>query len=158
MKWALAGAGIAIGITTIVGAAATIFTFGASDAGAAAADVAEAAAILAPEADAAAAAIESGTAAAVAADLVAAVETAAVDTPAVDITEAETTEVEQALDEELARSDDGELPAARLSDAQKIDDVLNPGGQPIGEPRQYSMVSAGRRPAATRRGVERVPD
>ena len=81
MKWALAGAGIAVGITSIVGAAATIFTFGASDAGAAAADAAEAAAILAPEAEAAAAAVASGTDAAAAADLIAAVEAATSATP-----------------------------------------------------------------------------
>ncbi len=134
MKWALAGAGIAIGVTSIVGAGATIFTLGASDAGAGAADAAEAAAILAPQADAAAAAVASEMDAAVAADLVAAVEAATSATPAVELVEAETTEVGQALDEELTQSEDGKPPEPAASYAEKIDNILNPGGQPIGEP------------------------
>ncbi|HUK68611.1 MAG TPA: hypothetical protein VLW50_07655 [Streptosporangiaceae bacterium] len=118
-------------MTSIVGAAATILTFGASDAGAAEADAAEAAAILAPEAEAAAAA--TGTDAAVAADLIAAVDAATSATPDVELAEAQTTDVEQALDEELSQAEDGAA-GRMVSDAQKIDNILNPGGQPIGEP------------------------
>jgi hypothetical protein len=134
MKWALAGAGIAIGVTTVVGVAATIFTFGLSDAGAGAADTAEAAAILAPEAEAAAATISAGTEAAVAADLVSAVEAATADAPEVEVVDAETTQVEQALDEELSQAEDGGPAGPVVSDAQKIDNILNPGGKPIGQP------------------------
>jgi hypothetical protein len=48
LEEALAAAGIAVGLTTIVGILLTPFTFGGSDAGAGAADAAEVAAIAGP--------------------------------------------------------------------------------------------------------------
>jgi hypothetical protein len=137
ISWALAAAGIAVGLTTAVGIVLTIVTLGGSDAGAAAADTAEAAAILAPEAAAADAAISADTAdtaAAIGDDLVTAVEDATATAPEVQPTAADTTQLDQAVDEELTQPAD-DMPAdSAASDAEKINDILSPGGQPVGEP------------------------
>jgi len=122
MRSALIAAGIAVGVTTVVGIALTVFTLGGSDAGAAAADAAEAAAILGPIVAETVSAVAAETEAAVAADLVTTVEAAAVDVPTVEVVEAETTEIEAALDEELADAEGEVNPARTLSRGD-----LNPG-------------------------------
>ena len=105
MKGALVGTGIAVGVTTVAGILGSIFTLGASDAGAAAADAAEAAAILGPIAEDAAATVATETAAAIAEDLPAAVEIAADTAPEIGTAEAEATEVEPALEEDLGKAE-----------------------------------------------------
>jgi hypothetical protein len=105
MKGALVGAGIAIGVTTAIGILGSIVTLGGSDAGAAAADAAEAAAILGPIAEDAAATVATETAAAIAEDLPVAVEAAADTAPEIGTAEAEATEVEPALEEDLGKAE-----------------------------------------------------
>ena len=76
---ALIGAGIAVGITTIVGVLGTIFTGGGSDAAAGAADEAEVAAIVGDVATETATTVEADVSATIGSDLVATVEAAAED-------------------------------------------------------------------------------
>ncbi|WP_329457964.1 WXG100-like domain-containing protein [Streptomyces sp. NBC_01497] len=106
----LAGAGIAVGLTTAVGVLLTVVTAGASDAGAAALDGAEAGAILGGvEATAEAAIAEIDTA--VIADVGTELEAAAEAVPEIEAVDAETTEVDEALDRELSETetrDEGE--------------------------------------------------
>lgn len=119
MKNALIGAGIAIGLTTVVGVALTIFTGGGSDAAAGAADAAEAEAILGPIAEETVATVGTEVAAAVSEDLVSTVEAAAADAPTVEAVEAETSEIEGALDEEMADAEVDPDPNARLSPSER---------------------------------------
>ncbi len=100
----LTGAGIAIGLTTALGIALTPLTLGGSDAGAAALDGAEAAAILGG--------VEvtlDESVAAISTDMIADLETylqaAADGVPEVEAVDAETTEVSQALDRELSETE-----------------------------------------------------
>lgn len=100
----LAGAGIAVGLTTVVGILLTPFTGGGSDAGAAALDGAEAAAILGDvEVTLDAAITDIGT------DMIADIETylqaAADGVPEIETVDAETTEVSQSLTEELEQTE-----------------------------------------------------
>ena len=115
---ALIGAGIAVGITTIVGVALTVFTGGGSDAGAGVADEAEVAAIVGNVAAETSATVESEMAATIGEDLVATVEAATADAPAVETAEAEVTQVEGDVEGALdkAMSDDPGL--ERLSDSE----------------------------------------
>jgi hypothetical protein len=115
---ALIGAGIAVGITTIVGVALTVFTGGGSDAGAGVADEAEVEAIVGDVAAETSATVESEMGATIGEDLVATVETAAADAPAVETAEAEVTQVESDVEGALdkAMSDDAGLD--RLSDSE----------------------------------------
>jgi hypothetical protein len=114
----LIGAGIAVGITTIVGVALTVFTGGGSDAGAGVADEAEVAAIVGDVAAETSATVESEMAATIGEDLVATVEAATADAPAVETAEAEVTQVEGDVEGALdkAMSDDPGL--ERLSDSE----------------------------------------
>jgi hypothetical protein len=116
---ALIGAGIAVGITTIVGVLGTIFTGGGSDAAAGAADEAEVAAIVGDVATETATTVEADVGATIGSDLVATVEAAAEDVPSVETAEAETTEVqgdiEGSLDKAMAEDDPN---LARLSDPE----------------------------------------
>jgi hypothetical protein len=115
---ALIGAGIAVGITTIVGVALTVFTGGGSDAGAGLADEAEVEAIVGDVAAETSATVESEVGATIGEDLVATVEAATADAPAVETAEAEVTQVEGNIEGALdkALSDDPGL--ARLSDSE----------------------------------------
>jgi hypothetical protein len=119
VKDALIGAGIAVGITTIVGVLGTIFTGGGSDAAAGAADEAEVAAIVGDVAAETSATVEADVGATIGSDLVATVEAAAEDVPSVETAEAETTEVqgdiEGSLDKAMAEDDPN---LARLSDPE----------------------------------------
>ncbi len=118
MKNALIGAGIAVGLTTLAGAALSIFTLGGSDAAAGAADAAEAEAILGPIAAETAATVGTEVAAAVSDDLVAAVETAADEAPTVEAVEADTTQIEEALESEMAQTE-----GKSLGDLGSIDET-----------------------------------
>ncbi|MBP0460229.1 WXG100-like domain-containing protein [Streptomyces montanisoli] len=112
----LAGAGIAIGLTTVVGILLTPFTGGGSDAGAAALDGAEAGAILGGvevAADAAVAEIDT----AVIADVSTELEAAAEAVPEIETVDAEVTEVDDALSDELAETESRE-PAGTVASSQ----------------------------------------
>ncbi len=117
----LIGAGIAVGVTTVIGILGTVFTGGGSDAGAGLADEAEVAAIVGDVAADTSAAVEADVGAAVGGDLVATVEAAADDVPAVDTAAAETSEVqgdvEGSLDKAMADAE-GDPNLARLSDSE----------------------------------------
>jgi hypothetical protein len=121
VKGKLIGAGIAVGVTTIVGVLGTIFTGGGSDAAAGVADEAEVAAIVGDVAAETSAAVEADVGAVVTGDLVAAVEAAADDVPAVETAVAETSEVEGdiegSLDKAMADAE-GDPNLARLSDSE----------------------------------------
>jgi hypothetical protein len=100
-------AGIAIGLTTAVGVLGTIFTLGGSDAGAAALDAGEAAAIFATV-DGVMDAVVADSAVEGVAELETVLATAAEEVPEVEAVDAETAEVTQALDRELAEAEGGE--------------------------------------------------
>jgi hypothetical protein len=123
IKNALIGAGIAVGLTTIVGVALTIFTGGGSDAAAGAADAAEAEAILGPIVEETVATVGTELAEVVSDELITTVETAATEAPTVEAVEAETSEIEGALDDEMAESEGDPDPNARLSPSER--DTLN---------------------------------
>jgi hypothetical protein len=118
----LIGAGIAVGVTTIIGIAASIFTGGGSDVAAGGADEAEVAAIVGDVAADTAATVDADVGAAIAEDLVATVEAAADDAPAVETAGAETIDVqgdiEDSLDKALADSaGEGSLSPQQLQEA-----------------------------------------
>ena len=118
----LIGAGIAAGVTTIIGVAASIFTGGGSDVAAGAADEAEVAAIVGDVAADTAATVEADLGAAIAEDLVATVEGAADNAPAVETAEAEIVDVqgdiEDSLDKALAdTAGEGSLSPEKLQEA-----------------------------------------
>ncbi|MGQ4515731.1 CdiA C-terminal domain-containing protein [Streptomyces sp. DW26H14] len=100
----LAGVGIAVGLTSAVGILLTPFTLGASDAGAAALNGAEAAAILGGVELAAEGAV-SDIDSIVIADVATELETAAGAVPEIETVDAETTEVSETLDDELAETE-----------------------------------------------------
>jgi hypothetical protein len=109
MEDALAGAGIAMGITTIIGILGTPFTGGGSDAGAAAADTAEAGAILGPTLSALIVTVSSMVGAVLPDELLAILDLGIAEAPDIEVVEAETAEIEGALDDELAAAE-GETP------------------------------------------------
>jgi hypothetical protein len=108
----LAGAGIAIGLTTAVGVLLTVITGGGSDVAAGGLDAAEAAAILGDvevTLDSTVATIDAETIA----DVEISLSTAAESVPEVEVVDAETTQVTEALDEELAETEAREPGATR---------------------------------------------
>jgi hypothetical protein len=109
MKEALAGTGIAVGITTILGILGTPFTFGASDAAAAEADTAEAAGILGPMLSGLIVTVSSMVGAVLPDEIIAMLSLGIEEAPDIEVVEAETTEIEGALDDELA-SAEGDSP------------------------------------------------
>ena len=117
----LIGAGIAVGVTTVIGIIGTVFTAGGSDAGPGVADEAEVAAIVGDVAADTSAAVEADVGAAVGGDLVATVEAAADSVPAVETAAAETSElqgdIEGSLDKAMADAE-GDQNLARLSDSE----------------------------------------
>lgn len=117
----LMGAGIAVGVTTVLGILGTVFTGGGSDAAAGAADEAEVAAIVGDVAAETSATVEADIGAAIGGDLVATVEAAADDVPAVETAAAETTQVqgdlEGSLDKAMADAE-GDPNLGRLSDSE----------------------------------------
>ncbi|SHN31991.1 hypothetical protein [Actinacidiphila paucisporea] len=94
-------AGLAIGVTTALGVLGTVFTLGGSDAGAAALDAGEAAALFA-SVDGILDAAMADYAAEGIAELETVLASAAEEVPEVEAVDAETTEVSEALDREMA--------------------------------------------------------
>ncbi len=121
VKGKVLGAGIAVGVTTVLGVLGTVFTGGVSDEAAGLADAAEVEAIVGDVAADTAATVESEVGATVGGDLVATVEAAADDAPAVETAEAETTQVqgdlEGSLDKAMADAE-GDPNLARLDDSE----------------------------------------
>jgi hypothetical protein len=99
MKDALAEAGIAIGLTTALGVVLSVVTFGGSDAGAAAADTAEAAGILGPIMSGLVLTVSAMVGVAIPEELLAALGFAVASTPEIEEVEAETEDVEEAIAE-----------------------------------------------------------
>jgi hypothetical protein len=97
-------AGIAMGLTTTIGFLGSVFTFGASDAGAAALDAGEAAALFAAVDEVMDAAMVDYAAEGMA-ELETVLASAAEEVPEVEAIDAETTEVTQALDREMAEAE-----------------------------------------------------
>ncbi len=104
VKGKVLGAGIAVGVTTVLGVLGTVFTGGGSDEAAGLADAAEVEAIVGDVAADTAATVESEVGATVGGDLVATVEAAADDAPAVETAEAETTQVQGDLEGSLDKA------------------------------------------------------
>ncbi|HEY2579049.1 MAG TPA: hypothetical protein VGI74_22300 [Streptosporangiaceae bacterium] len=100
----LMGAGIAVGVTTILGVAASVITLGGSDAAAGAADAAEITAIVGDVGVETAATVDTEVGAAIAGDLVPTVDAAAANVPEVGIAEAETVDVEGGIEDSLDRA------------------------------------------------------
>jgi hypothetical protein len=122
VKGKLIGAGILVGVTTIIGVIATVVTGGGSDVAAGAADEGEVAAVVGDVAAETAATVEADVGAVIADDLVATVEAAAEDAPAVETAEAETIQVEgdvqESLEQALADAEgEGSLTPQQLQDA-----------------------------------------
>ncbi|MCD0484583.1 WXG100 family type VII secretion target [Streptacidiphilus sp. ASG 303] len=115
-----AEAGLAIGATTILGVLGTVVTLGGSDAGAAALDAGEAAAIFATVDGVMDAAVADYAAEGIA-DLETVLASAAEGVPEVETAEAETTEVAQTLEREMADTE-----------ARQPSPSLRPGGTPRG--------------------------
>jgi hypothetical protein len=105
LKTALIEAGIAIGLTTVVGGLLSLVTFGASDVAAAAADVAEVEEIVVPIVEKFEATVATETETAIGADVAASLESIAADAPTIEAVEAETTEIQSAVDAELRGTD-----------------------------------------------------
>lgn len=97
-------AGITMGITTALGVLGSVFTFGGSDAGAAALDAGEAAALFA-SVDGIMDAVVADYAAEGVAELETVLASAAENVPEVEAVDAETAEVTQALDREMAEAE-----------------------------------------------------
>ncbi|WP_333766608.1 hypothetical protein [Streptomyces sp. IBSBF 2435] len=97
-------AGITMGITTALGVLGSVFTFGGSDAGAAALDAGEAAALFA-SVDGIMDAVVADCAAEGVAELETVLASAAENVPEVEAVDAETAEVTQALDREMAEAE-----------------------------------------------------
>ncbi|MCF3964382.1 WXG100-like domain-containing protein [Streptomyces fuscigenes] len=119
----LAGAGILVGVTTVIGVLLTPITLGGSDAGAGALDAAEAGAILGGVEVAAEEAV-ADIGASVIADVGADLDAAAAAVPEIETVDAAATEVDETLEEELAET------AGRDGDTFKWepeDDDLSPG-------------------------------
>lgn len=106
---ALVGTGIAVGLTSAIGAALSFFTGGGSDAVAGWADSAEAAAILGPIASEFTATVSAELEAAYLDEIVPILNSAADDIPDLTALDAETTPVGNVLDTELSQSEQREL-------------------------------------------------
>jgi hypothetical protein len=117
----MVGAGISVGVTSIVGLLGTVFTGGGSDAAAGMADEAEVAAIVGDVAADTSATVDADLGATIGGELVATVEAAADDAPAVQTAQAETTQVqgdlEGSLDKAMADAE-GDPNLGRLSDSE----------------------------------------
>ncbi|HEX3649739.1 MAG TPA: hypothetical protein VHV49_15045 [Pseudonocardiaceae bacterium] len=109
LKTALAEAGIAVAVTTVIGILLTPFTLGGSDAGAGAADAAEVAAIAGPVAEEFEATVATEVGESIAADVAVDLESAADAVPDIEAAEADTTDVDSTVDEELNQSE-GDTP------------------------------------------------
>lgn len=137
LKTALIGAGITVGLTTVAGVLLSVVTFGASDAAAGAADVAEVEEIVVPIVEEFEATVATEAQAAIGADVAASLESIAADAPTIEAVEAETTEVQSEVEEELQETEEPTgkpVEPAAAPQAQQINEVLKPDGEPIGQP------------------------
>jgi hypothetical protein len=121
VKGKLIGAGVLVGVTTVIGILGTVFTGGGSDEAAGLADAAEVEATVGDVAAETSAVVESDMGATIGTDLAATVESAADNAPAVEAAEAETVQVqgdiEGSLDKAMADAE-GDPNLARLSDSE----------------------------------------
>jgi uncharacterized protein YukE len=106
LKTALAEAGIAVAVTTIIGILLTPFTLGGSDAGAGAADAAEVAAIAGPVVEEFEATVATDVEAAISADAATGLDAVADAVPDIETAEADTTDVDSTVDEELNKTEE----------------------------------------------------
>jgi hypothetical protein len=121
VKGKLIGAGVLVGVTTVIGILGTVFTGGGSDEAAGLADAAEVEATVGDVAAETSAVVESDMGATIGTDLAATVESAVDNAPAVEAAEAETVQVqgdiEGSLDKAMADAE-GDPNLARLSDSE----------------------------------------
>ncbi|HEX5113801.1 MAG TPA: hypothetical protein VFW65_01255 [Pseudonocardiaceae bacterium] len=122
LKTALAEAGIAVTLTTIVGILLTPFTLGGSDAGAGAADAAEVAAIAGPIAEEFEATVATEVGESIAADVAVDLESAANAVPDIEAAEAETSDVDSTVEEELEQSEQETPTRPESAPKLKVDD------------------------------------
>jgi hypothetical protein len=124
LKTALAEAGIAVAVTTVIGILLTPFTLGGSDAGAGAADAAEVAAIAGPIAEEFETTVATEVGESIAADVAVDLETAADAVPDIEAAEAETSDVDSTVEEELEQAEDENPTPTRPERAPelKVDD------------------------------------
>jgi hypothetical protein len=136
LETALAEAGIAVALTTVVGILLTPFTLGGSDAAAGAADAAEVAAIAGPLVEEFETTVVAEVGEAIAEDVAIDLETTAAAVPDIEAAEVEVADVDATVEEELAQAEGRtELPEEPTAPAdQPIKDIFEPDGEPIGEP------------------------
>lgn len=106
LETALAGAGIAVAFTTVIGVLLTPFTLGGSDAAAGAADAAEVAAIAGPLVEEFETAVATEVGTAIAEDVAIDLEATAAAVPDIEAAEAEAADVDEAVDEELTAEEE----------------------------------------------------
>jgi hypothetical protein len=134
LKVALAEIGVAVVLTTAVGVVLSVFTFGGSDVAAGAADAAEVAAIAEPVVAEFEAAVTAEVESAIAVDVAESLVVAAADAPTIEAVEAETAELDATVEDELAEAE-GKPPEEPVPPGdQAAADILEPDGEPIGEP------------------------
>jgi hypothetical protein len=109
LKTALAEAGVAVVVTTVIGILLTPFTLGGSDAGAGAADAAEVAAIAGPIAEEFESTVATEVGETIAADVATDLEATADAVPDIEAAEADSTDVDSTVDDELNKSE-GDTP------------------------------------------------
>lgn len=122
LETALAEAGIAVTLTTIVGILLTPFTLGGSDAGAGAADAAEVAAIAGPVAEEFETTVATEVGESIAADVAVDLESAADAVPDIEAAEAETSDVDSTVEEELEQAEDETPTRPESAPKLKVDD------------------------------------
>jgi hypothetical protein len=101
LEWALAGAGIVVGVTTAIGVLLTPFTGGASDVGVGAADAAEIAAIAGPIIEGFETTVATEVGESIAADMAADLEATAGAVLDIETAEAEAVDVDSTIEQEL---------------------------------------------------------
>jgi hypothetical protein len=104
LEWALAGAGIAVTVTTVIGVLLTPFTGGSSDVGAGAADAAEVAAIAGPVVEEFEATVATEVGESIAADMAVELEATAEAVPDIETAEAEAVDVDSTVEKELEQT------------------------------------------------------
>ncbi|TDP96268.1 WXG100 family type VII secretion target [Labedaea rhizosphaerae] len=122
LKTALAEAGIAVALTTVVGILLTPFTLGGSDAAAGAADAAEVAAIAGPLVEEFEATVATEVGTAIAEDVAIDLEATAEAVPDIEAAEAEAADVDETIDEELTSEEES------APDGKDVPDSEQPAG------------------------------
>ncbi|MFL6120574.1 hypothetical protein [Actinophytocola sp.] len=119
LKTALAEAGIAVALTTVVGILLTPFTLGGSDAAAGAADAAEVAAIAGPLVEEFEATVATEVGTAIAEDVAIDLEATAEAVPDIEAAEAEAADVDETVDEELTSAEEQAPEGKDVPDAEQ---------------------------------------